>query len=368
MAPLPGPQAIRPRRPRLAAVRAEAERFPGRTAATARAAAGSRHVDATDVDVRPYFTGRHRDQLAGAVSPASGGPRAAAPSRWSAVLAGSQLVYSAVHTPTDRLVGFARVLTDLTDRGRSCSTSWWPRTAAGTGSAHGSWTRSWPTPRSGRVQSIELVCQSRLFDFYARWGFTEQVGGSRLMRRTSTRRCSVRSAVTVRPRRRAAPPRPPRRGRRPGAPRCGSWSCQPGPPTRTAGAGRTVSSASELVAVARGRALRPHEDRGRAAAPYGCRQGVPRHPRAERSAPRPGVRREPPQGRAAAARAARSRRSRAGPAGRSAVAGRGPTTVAQRAADRARRAGARPRPLAGGLPAGTHGDQHRDQQLVPRGA
>jgi hypothetical protein len=35
------------------------------------------------------------------------------------------------------------------------------------------------------VASIELVCQPELMPFYRRWGFSEQVGRSRLMRRTS---------------------------------------------------------------------------------------------------------------------------------------------------------------------------------------
>jgi len=34
------------------------------------------------------------------------------------------------------------------------------------------------------IESLELVCQPDLVPFYARWGFTDQVGSSRLMRRT----------------------------------------------------------------------------------------------------------------------------------------------------------------------------------------
>ena len=37
-------------------------------------------------------------------------------------------------------------------------------------------------------QLIELVCQPELIDFYRRWGFTDHVGASRLMRRAATDR------------------------------------------------------------------------------------------------------------------------------------------------------------------------------------
>ena len=35
------------------------------------------------------------------------------------------------------------------------------------------------------VKSVELVCQPGLVGFYERWGFTQLVGQSRLMRRTA---------------------------------------------------------------------------------------------------------------------------------------------------------------------------------------
>jgi predicted GNAT family N-acyltransferase len=40
-------------------------------------------------------------------------------------------------------------------------------------------------PRLTGVQSIELVCQPDLIPFYNRWGFTNEVGQSQLMRRTT---------------------------------------------------------------------------------------------------------------------------------------------------------------------------------------
>jgi hypothetical protein len=35
------------------------------------------------------------------------------------------------------------------------------------------------------VRSVELVCQPNLVPFYRRWGFTDQVGQSQLLRRTA---------------------------------------------------------------------------------------------------------------------------------------------------------------------------------------
>jgi GNAT superfamily N-acetyltransferase len=39
-------------------------------------------------------------------------------------------------------------------------------------------------PRVSAVRSIELVCQPSLIGFYGRWGFTDDVGDSLLMRRS----------------------------------------------------------------------------------------------------------------------------------------------------------------------------------------
>lgn len=40
-------------------------------------------------------------------------------------------------------------------------------------------------PSVADVKSIELVCQPDLIAFYWQWNFTDQVGQSRLMRRTA---------------------------------------------------------------------------------------------------------------------------------------------------------------------------------------
>lgn len=140
-------------------------------------------MEATDILVRPYVTRRHREQL---MELFAGQWWTANRSREQveAVLDGSQVLVSAVHVPTDRLVGFTRVLTDFTVvalvldvmvaedwRGQGVGARLMDAVVA--------------DRALGPVQSIELVCQPHLFGFYSRWGFTEQVGGSRLMRRTS---------------------------------------------------------------------------------------------------------------------------------------------------------------------------------------
>jgi GNAT superfamily N-acetyltransferase len=96
----------------------------------------------------------------------------------------SELVLTLIHQPTDRLVGFARVLTDYTylaivldvvvsDEFR------------GSGLGAALMDAVIDHPRLTGVRSIELVCQPDLVPFYRRWDFTDAVGGSRLMRRTT---------------------------------------------------------------------------------------------------------------------------------------------------------------------------------------
>ena len=102
----------------------------------------------------------------------------------TAILAGSDLVITLVHRPTDRLVGFARVLTD----GVYLAVVLDVIVASGArGSGLGAMLMDGVVghPRLAAVRSIELVCQPELMPFYRRWGFTEHVGRSLLMRRTA---------------------------------------------------------------------------------------------------------------------------------------------------------------------------------------
>jgi GNAT superfamily N-acetyltransferase len=99
------------------------------------------------------------------------------------MLSASTLVVALVHRPADRLVGFARVITDevylavvldvivaLERRGQGLGAMLLDAVVT--------------HPRLAAVRSVELVCQPEMVAFYQRWGFTEHVGGSLLMRRT----------------------------------------------------------------------------------------------------------------------------------------------------------------------------------------
>ncbi len=99
----------------------------------------------------------------------------------------TDLVVALVHRPTDRLVGFARVLTDdiyfavildviVAPDGRHSGLG---ALLLDTITGH---------VRLSGVQSLELACQPDLVPFYGRWDFTDRVGASRLMRRTSDQR------------------------------------------------------------------------------------------------------------------------------------------------------------------------------------
>ena len=100
-------------------------------------------------------------------------------------VAGSDLVVTLVRRSEDRLVGFARVLTDFTFVGLILDVVVAPdvrglRLGARLMDAVVS------HPALAAVQSLELVCQPELEEFYARWGFSVRVGRSRLMRRTAS--------------------------------------------------------------------------------------------------------------------------------------------------------------------------------------
>jgi GNAT superfamily N-acetyltransferase len=95
----------------------------------------------------------------------------------------SPLVLCAVDRERDELVGFTRVLSDgvfvalVLDVVVAA-----PWRGRGVGAVLMDAVTTHPSIRA--VESIELVCQPGLMAFYARWGFTDQVGSSRLMRRT----------------------------------------------------------------------------------------------------------------------------------------------------------------------------------------
>ena len=99
------------------------------------------------------------------------------------MLAASILVVAVTHRPSGRLVGFARVLTDEVYLAVVLDVIVAPD-VRGTGLGATLLDAIVGHPRLAAVRSIELVCQPEVMPFYRRWGFTDQVGGSRLMRRT----------------------------------------------------------------------------------------------------------------------------------------------------------------------------------------
>ena len=100
------------------------------------------------------------------------------------MLPATDLLYAIVERESDVLVAFARVLTD-----RRCLAGVLDVIVAaehrgrGLGRLLVEGICSDPALRD--VVSIELVCQPELMPFYRKWGFSEQVGRSRLMRRTA---------------------------------------------------------------------------------------------------------------------------------------------------------------------------------------
>jgi predicted GNAT family N-acyltransferase len=87
----------------------------------------------------------------------------------------------------DRLVAFARVLTDTVAFAMIFDVIVAPD-VRGTGLGDQLMQRLLARPELAEVGSIELVCRPDLLEFYERFGFTRSVGASRLMRRTTDHR------------------------------------------------------------------------------------------------------------------------------------------------------------------------------------
>ena len=96
----------------------------------------------------------------------------------------SDLVLAFVHEPTDQLAGFTRILTDYTYLAMVLDVVV-SDAFRGTGLGGALMDAVVQHPRLADVQSIELICQPDLVAFYRPWGFTDKVGHSRLMRRTT---------------------------------------------------------------------------------------------------------------------------------------------------------------------------------------
>jgi GNAT superfamily N-acetyltransferase len=103
----------------------------------------------------------------------------------AAMLEHTDLIAAVTDTDTDDLLGFARVITDFTFVAVLLDVI---VAEASRGNGFGALLMNALVdhPRLAQVESLELSCQKSLEAFYARWGFTARVGGSRLMRRTTS--------------------------------------------------------------------------------------------------------------------------------------------------------------------------------------
>jgi predicted GNAT family N-acyltransferase len=99
-----------------------------------------------------------------------------------AMLESTDLVVALIHRPSDRLVGFARVLTDFVYQALVLDVIV-AEDLRGTGLGATLMDAVVNHPRLTSVRTFELACQPELVPFYSRWGFTDKPGRSRLMRR-----------------------------------------------------------------------------------------------------------------------------------------------------------------------------------------
>jgi predicted GNAT family N-acyltransferase len=100
------------------------------------------------------------------------------------ILQESDIVVAVTHRSSQQLLGFARVLTDYTHIALVLDVV---VDQEHRGAGYGAVLMDAIThhPDLKDVRSLELVCQPELRAFYRRWGFTDKVGQSLLMRRTS---------------------------------------------------------------------------------------------------------------------------------------------------------------------------------------
>jgi GNAT superfamily N-acetyltransferase len=96
------------------------------------------------------------------------------------MLAGTDILVVLIDRATDRLVGFTRALTDGRYRAYVydviVAPDWQDR-------GLGRVLMDATLERLDGVESIELTCKPEMIPFYRRWGFTDELAGSLLMRR-----------------------------------------------------------------------------------------------------------------------------------------------------------------------------------------
>ena len=100
------------------------------------------------------------------------------------ILQHTDLVIALTHRSSRQLLGFARILTDYTHIALVLDVVVSPQ-HRGTGYGAVLMDAITQHPSLRDVRSLELVCQPDLVPFYRRWGFTDEVGHSLLMRRTN---------------------------------------------------------------------------------------------------------------------------------------------------------------------------------------
>jgi predicted GNAT family N-acyltransferase len=100
------------------------------------------------------------------------------------LLRNTDLLFVVTDPQTQALVGFARVLTDHTYVAVLLDTIVAPG-YHGRGLGRLLVESVCSAPQLRDVERIELTCQPELVPFYAKWGFTDDVGRSRLTRRSA---------------------------------------------------------------------------------------------------------------------------------------------------------------------------------------
>jgi predicted GNAT family N-acyltransferase len=98
------------------------------------------------------------------------------------MLAHSDYVFAASEPKTERLVGFARVLTDRTFKAFIFDVIVGPE-HRGSGLGRLIVDRILEHPDLASVHHFELYCLPELVPFYERWGFSSDTGGITLLRR-----------------------------------------------------------------------------------------------------------------------------------------------------------------------------------------
>jgi len=109
------------------------------------------------------------------------------------MLLASDLLFVVVEKGSDSLAAFARVLTDWTYVAQVFDVIVAPE-YRGRGLGRLLVERICAAPALQHVATIQLHCQPEHIPFYRNWGFSEEIGRSRLMRRTSDPRLADAAA------------------------------------------------------------------------------------------------------------------------------------------------------------------------------